>query len=132
MNKDQFIAILNRNDSFHEKDLEEIDLNWRAANEAALSVSAAMPSIGFLSVKQRLNAFFAACRHFDKFIDERGLTEEQAQLGISILRLINSKFKKAVVMFETRSNRFDAAARADMPRTARKYLDVIQYTGYQK
>jgi|TARA_R110000850_G_scaffold274272_1_gene411591 hypothetical protein len=130
MNKDQFVAIVNRNGSLHEKDLEDIEFNWRAANEAALSVSAAMPGIGFFSVKQRLNAFFAACRHFDKLIDERGLTEEQAQLGISILRLINSKFKKAVIIFETRSKRFDATAHADMPRTARQYLAGIQYIGY--
>ncbi|CDG54953.1 hypothetical protein E0L35_24495 [Halomonas sp. ATBC28] len=76
MDKDQFVAILNRNGTLHDKDLEGIEFNWRAENEAALSVSAAMPGIGFLSVKQRLNAFFAACRHFDKLIDERGLTEE--------------------------------------------------------
>lgn len=72
MNKDQFVAILNRNESLHEKDLEEIEFNWRGANEAALSVTAAMPGIGILSVKQRLNAFFAVCRHFDKLIYERG------------------------------------------------------------
>lgn len=89
-----------------------------------------MPGIGFLSFKQRLNAFFAVCRHFDKLIDERGLTEEQAQLGLSILRLINSTFKKAVVMFETRSNRFDAVACSDMSRTARQHLAGIQYIGY--
>nr|WP_295712582.1 hypothetical protein [uncultured Halomonas sp.] len=47
MNKDQFVAIVNRNGSLHEKDLEDIEFNWRAANEAALSVSAAMPGIGF-------------------------------------------------------------------------------------
>lgn len=130
MRKDQFVAIHNRNGSLHENDLEEIEFNWRAGNEAALSESAAMLGIGFLSVKQRLNAFFAACRHFDKLIDERGLTEEQAQLGLSIIRLINSQFKKAVVMFETRSHRLDATAHADMPRTARQYLAGIQYIGY--
>ncbi len=130
MRVEEFIDILEKNGNLTSRDISEIKENWKPAEDASRVVGAFMPGIGFLSVQQRLNAFFAVCRHFDKLVEEHTLSEDQCQLSINILRLTNKKFSKAIAMFELRANRFDAKARADMPVSARQYLAGMNYVGY--
>lgn len=96
--------------------------NFDGAVDAAMQARAAMPGIGFMSVKQRLNCFMAVCRHLDSVVESGELEESDAQIALLILRLKDRKFRKAISMFELRSDRYGARERAEMPRTARFYM----------
>ena len=93
----------------------------------AAELQAAMPGVGFLSVKQRMNCFMAVCRHLDEFVDRGRLTVGQSQYVLMILRLSDKKFEKAIGMFDIRGSRYGTAERADMPRSAREYLAGLEY-----
>lgn len=129
ISKEDFIGILKSQSSISEYELEELDRDWDDAMVAAVSASASMPGIGFASAVQRVNAFLAVCRHLDQMIEQGYMTLSQSQLTITILRLSNNKFKKAVTMFDLRANRFNALARSELPSSAREYLAGIVYMG---
>lgn len=127
--KEAFLARMQSQSSLSPAEMEELSSHWEDAHEAATIVEAAMPGIGFLSTRQRLNAFFAVCRHLDQMIDGGEIDLARAQLAMSILRVSNKRFLKAVTMFDVRHKRFDASARADMPETAREYLAGLDFMG---
>ena len=120
--KNDFFRVVQQRGPLPAEALAEIDEQYESAAEAAVQLAKAMPSIGLLSVAKRLNAFFAVCRHIDQLVEADQISASQGQLSILILRLADSSFKKAAIMFDMRAGRFDAAARAEMPRSARLYL----------
>ena len=127
--KDEFIHIACSGNAPTTQMEEQLEEEYESAAEAAHVLRASMPSIGILSVQKRLNAFFAVCRHIDQLVAAGQISESGGQLSILILRLADPSFKKAATMFDLRGSRYDLAARAEMPRSARRYLASLQVRG---
>jgi hypothetical protein len=92
------------------------------AREAAVAVLAAFPGIGLLSPLRRMNAFYAACHHLDRLVQEAAITEDEAQAVVLILRMSDGRFRKAVDTFDAYAGRIRAREAAEMGATARSYL----------
>lgn len=127
--KENFITLLESNSAISDTEKEEISEQWEGAMDAAISAEYAMPGIGFASPTQRINAFISVCRHLDQMMGRGEIDIVQSQLAINILRLSSRKFKKAAMMFDLRSDRFNAASKVELPESALKYLAGIAYTG---
>ncbi len=130
MDMDSFISTLQKSILLSEADKEVISLGWDGAYEAALRVNSEMPGIGFLSMRRRWNAFILVCHHLDQMVSEGAVSVEQTQLAISILRLINKNFAKAIAAFDLYYNRVRVSEKSELPRSAREYLAGIEYLGY--
>ena len=125
MTKAEFIQVSKANGidvSLMEDELKNFD----QIIETALDVQAAMPGIGFISIRQRLNCFMAVCRHLDVRIEEGGLTMPEVSIILGVLKLTDRRFGKAIAAFEMYADRYGARERAEMPRTARSYLAVVK------
>ena len=129
LSKEQFISLVSRSSSLSSSEIEDINNQFESANDAAITIEAAMPAIGLFSVQKRLNAFFAVCRHLDQLIENESINKAEAQLSLLILRLSNKSFLKAATMFDIRGNRYDARHVAEMPRTASEYLAGLRKYG---
>lgn len=127
--KSEFLRLASAGAPFSAEELAQVESQYEAAAEAARQLRSAMPAIGFLSAAKRLNAFFAVCRHIDQLVDTGHITEAEGQLSLLIFRVADPSFKKASTVFELRGNRFEADARAEMPRAARQYLAGLQIYG---
>ena len=124
MTKAEFIRVAkaNRIDvSLVEDELQNFD----RIIETALDVQAAMPGIGFVSIKQRLNCFMAVCRHLDSLVEGGDLTMSEVSIILGVLKLKDRRFGKAIAAFEMYADRYGVRERAEMPRTARSYLAVV-------
>ncbi|MCM0753687.1 hypothetical protein M7784_00265 [Desulfovibrio aminophilus] len=111
--------------------IDPIDISadqFNTARDAADKVKQAIPEIGTMSVKGRMNAFLAVCRHLDNLLDEGELDQFEAQLALMLLRLESKAFSKAAVMFDLRAPRLDMRERAELPRVARGYLAGLEIT----
>tara|TARA_B100001989_G_C24516571_1_gene453493 strand:+ start:584 stop:1339 length:756 start_codon:yes stop_codon:yes gene_type:complete len=89
-----------------------------------------MPSIGFLSVKNRMNSFLSVCHYLDKMVELGNLSPNEAQIVLIILRLKEKKFEKAIIMFEIQSRKLSIEARIELPDTATQYLSGMVHIGY--
>lgn len=127
--KEAFLELLERQSAVSSGELEEISAHWDCARDAAVEALNRMPSIGFLSVQHRLNAFLSVCRHLDQMVGDGRIDASEAQMALNILRLSSKRFSKAITMFDTRAPRFDAACRAEMPDSAKEYLAGLEYAG---
>jgi len=125
ISKSDFIAVMQRGGmslTGHEPELKYYDI----AVEAAVKARAAMPGIGFLSIRQRYNAFVAVCRHFEAMVEQGEIETSDAELALTILRLSHKPFTKAAVAFDIRGSRLDALARSELPAPAFLYLMQTQ------
>ena len=129
LSKDDFVARASKGSAFSARELSELDRDYESAANTAEILAEAMPSVGFMSVERRLAAFFAVCRHLDQLISQGTVSPAAAQLSLLVLRLANASFQKAVIMFDTRHDRFDARARAEMPQSAQVYLAGLRRYG---
>ena len=125
MTKAEFIETAKRagvNISGTESEFDSFEM----AAEAAISVRASMPAIGFGSVAKRINCFMSVCRHLDDIIGNGELDLAGSQIALNILRLKDKNFRKAIAMFDQYADRYGAGERAEMPRSAREYLAGLQ------
>lgn len=109
---------------------EEPDFgSYDDAAEAAAKALAAMPGIGFASIRKRFNAFLAVCRHLDAMTEQGEIDSGGAQLAVLILRLSNKPFLKAAVAFDINGPKLGIVDRVELPETAREYLAGINTYG---
>jgi len=125
----EFAETLKRNGVYSPADAFLLDMQWTEAAAAARSALAAMPGIGTLSVKHRINAFLAVCRHLDSMVAQHEVSSDGAALALEIMRLSDKDFLKAITMFDGRGSRLSSDSRADLPLTARRYLDALEGAG---
>lgn len=125
----EFAETLKRNGDYSPADAFLLDMQWTEAAAAAGSALAAMPGIGTLSVKHRVNAFLAVCRHLDSMIAQHEVSSDGAALALEIMRLSDKNFLKAITMFDGRGPRLSSDSRANLPLTARRYLDALEGAG---
>ncbi len=102
-----------------------MDCYWDDAIELSTIVLHRLPSIGFLSMRERLNAFMVACEIIENEVYKKNYEDEEMCnyliiLSISIMRASNKAFNKALTMFETR---------VEQNRINRAYL--AQHNGYR-
>ncbi|SRR6266581_3393713 len=129
ISKAEFVLRISVGEPLSAQKSTEIESQFDSASEAAQTVERGMPSIGFFSVQKRLNVFFAVCRHLDQLIESGRITIGESQLALMVLRVSNKPFSKAISMFDIRGERFDARARAEMPRSAQEYLAGLRRYG---
>lgn len=77
-----------------------IDSNWDEIEEACYDVIRRLPDIGFCSRAKRLSAFYVACEILEKKYENNDIDSNGVMAVFSILRLYNTPFKKAIIMFE--------------------------------
>lgn len=128
MTKAEFLAKLTAR-KIDTSTLEEELEDFEEISSAARQVQTAMPGIGFMSTRKRLNCFMAVCRHLDQIVEDGGLDFKNVQFVLIILRLKNKTFRKAVSMFDIRASRYRDRERAEMPRTAQDYLSGLMTFG---
>lgn len=122
--KRAFFETMKRTGSLADGERAALDRDFEEALEIAVAAKHRMPSIGFMSARQRLNAFLAVCRHID---DIRGAaTVDVVLLALLILRLRDRAFLKAITMFEIQAQRFDLHYIVALPQSAREYLGTIR------
>ncbi|HEY4375298.1 MAG TPA: hypothetical protein VGN52_25465 [Burkholderiales bacterium] len=106
--------------------IDDISRYWCGASDAAVIALGQMPGIGFASVKKRMAAFLAVCRHLEDMKRQGELSEEEAFLALFIMRAESLAFSKACIMFEIRGRRFKPADRAALPQVAQDLLAVLE------
>ena len=99
----------------------ELD-DFESIAEAAEKAWNAMPSIGFNSVRGRINCFLSVCRHLDSMVENHLIDEQGAQISIIILALEDKKFRKAVSMFNLRAPRYGLRDKVELSETAQVFL----------
>ena len=125
--KESFIVrFQNAGGKINEEMMAFLDDHWDNVSTAAARAGAAMPGIGFLSRTQRWNAFMATCRYLDQLREKEGLTGEEAFMAMTVLRVFNKKFMKAIIIFELTAMRAGLDERLSMPQTAQDYLRSIE------
>lgn len=105
--------------------IDDISRSWCGASDAAVIALDQMPSIGFASIKKRMAAFLAVCRHLEDMKRRGEITAEEAFLALFIMRVESLAFSKACIMFEVRARRYKAAERAALPAIAQELLETI-------
>ena len=122
VSKETLIAWLNSHGHLT-ADLEfDIHDCFDVALDAAQAALEAMPGIGFLSPKRRLESFYSVCRYLDGRVGRGGLEEGEALVALAILRAMDPDFRKAISEFDTRADTLPAGTLSAIPLIAREYL----------
>ena len=104
-------------------------INFECISEISEIINQNMPGIGFASVNQIINCFYSVCRNIDDYIEDGEIDIGESQIILTILRIKNKRFEKAITMFDLRANRVTAADRRTMPKSAIEYLAGIRMHG---
>ncbi len=123
--REKFLATLRDPGGMPEAEIARIGGLWPRASAAAQEALGRMPGIGFLSPRRRAEAFVALCAELDRAAAQQGLTQEQCQLALAILRLSAARMRKAEAGFLARLSRLDGPARDALPETAKHFLYSI-------
>lgn len=124
ISKETFIAWLYEHGKIT-ADLEfDIHDCFEAALDAAMEAMAAMPGIGILSPRRRLESFYAVCRHLDARINGGELDPTEGLVALNILRVLSPAFRKAIAEFEHKGPATPPEERQTLPQIARDYLDA--------
>ncbi len=123
---DQFLEALGRYTELSEDDHAHYQALWVEAEKAANECEQSMPSLGWFSLRRRYQAFIALCEQLDEF-QAQGLSDEQAQLALTILRLRSRKYRTIEATFAARVRRLDVAAKAELPLTAQQLVKALQF-----
>ena len=127
--REKFLATLRDPGGLPEDEIARIAGLWPGAHAAAGRALAFMPGLGILSPRRRSEAFVALCAELDRACADEGLTREQGQLALAILRMSASRARKAEAGFLARLSRMDSDARDALPETAKHFLysvDLLQ------
>jgi len=95
---------------------------WPVAEQAAKQCLKQMPAIGFRSTTRRQKAFVVVCRCLDARLDEKGFTQEHAQLALTIMGINSRRYRKAESAFTEQAPRLSARDRQALPATAAFHL----------
>lgn len=121
LSKSEFLERLGNSGADLDGLSDELD-DFESISEAAEKAWNAMPGIGFVSVRGRINCFLAVCRHLDSMVEDHLINEQEAQIAIIILSLEDKKFRKAVSMFDLRAPRYRVKERVELPEAAQVFL----------
>lgn len=124
---DDFLSDLAQHTQLSEAGYEHIRLLWPDAQRAADFCEARMPKLGWFSLKKRYDAFISLCEHLDLRQNE-GMSDEQAQLVLTILRRRNRDYRKMESAFVARLHRLSLEARRELPLTAQQLIKAIQFS----
>jgi len=130
ISKEDLLLTVGRGKPLSSDITETINAAYSVAREIAEEVEPKIPSIGFLSRKRRISAFMYTCEVINEYVKNKKITLGDSQLVLVILRLSNSKFNKAISMFDILAHRTTLYDRATMPLVAREYLAGIEYCGH--
>ena len=107
-----------------EGDLANYDAIVAAANELVAS----MPSIGIFSARKRFSSFIQTCRSLDSIMNDGRLSFNDAACVLVLLRLTNSRFRKAAQWFEAQAPQIGVGDWVALPTTAQ--LTGAAYSHY--
>ncbi|MBU1001222.1 MAG: hypothetical protein KKE73_01735 [Proteobacteria bacterium] len=124
ISKETFIAWLYE----HDKITADLEFDIHDCFDAALGVSGealdAMPGIGILSPRRRLESFFAVCRFLDAKINNGSLDPSAGLVALNILRFMSPAFRKAISEFDHQGPDIPPEKRATLPQIAWDYLEA--------
>lgn len=123
---DDFLNDLAQHTQLSEAGSEHIRLLWPDAQRAADFCEAELPNLGWFSLKKRYDAFITLCESLDLKQNE-GMSDEQAQLVLTILRRRNRDYRKMESAFAARLHRLSLEARLELPLTAQQLIKALQF-----
>lgn len=107
---------------YSQVELDRLGGLWPDAEQAASDVVGHLLPMGWLSLRKPFVAFVTLCRSLDRLQAERGLSDEQVQLTLTILRLRSTRYCKAEKVFTARAHRLTGNDHAALPDSAREFL----------
>jgi hypothetical protein len=124
---EDFLTEMSREVKLSDDDRHHYASLWPEAERVARDCLSRMPSIGIFSFSRRARAFVAVCQDLDAEITANVLDQEQAQLALTIMRMMSRTYCKAEAMFAARASRLSEEDAARLPETVLVFLSALRH-----
>ncbi|MEH6357203.1 MAG: hypothetical protein V7760_14430 [Marinobacter sp.] len=110
---------------YSQVELDHLTGLWPEAERVTNDLVGQIPPVGWFSLHKPFMAFVTVCRALDRLQAERGLSDEQVQLALAILRLRSAPYCKAERVFLARVHRLNKDDYAGLPTSVREFLLAV-------
>lgn len=123
--RESFIQRLTEHGSYSHQETDRLESLWPAAERIAVEWACDISAVGFVSIHRPFKAFIKMCEKSDTLQRQRGLTDEQAQMALMILRMRHGRYRKAERMFVARAARLAEQEVPGLSHTAQQFLLAV-------
>ncbi len=124
---EQFLSALEREASIDADERARYAALWPEAAEVADQYEHELSSVPRFSPRGRRQAFFHLCERIDVLQSDEALSDEQAQLVLTLLRSRHAGYRRAETSFVAWAHSVSGDVLAGAPLTARQFLMGLQH-----